>query len=182
MSVCSFSELHSHHTLCRRAPRGTRRRTSSGLRAGRRYYRPTCLLLRPESDTCRGKIKGYGGACVDFDQRTACPCPYLSAMATAVFFSLSLLDWGALTWAMTGLRSRFISSSTLSEFYAETHVKWTNPKATALQRYCAVHGLLTLASSYSLTASSNRPLFSASRATLLMIALVSPANLSMTPG
>lgn len=43
-------------------------------------------------------------------------------------------------------------------------------------------GLFTFASSYSLTASSNKPLFSASRATLLIIALVSPANLSMTPG
>lgn len=41
-------------------------------------------------------------------------------MATAVFFSLSLLDWGALTWAMTGLNNLFISSNTLSGFYTET--------------------------------------------------------------
>lgn len=44
-------------------------------------------------------------------------CLYLSAIATDMFFSLSLLDCGALTWAMTGLSSLFISSNTLSGFY-----------------------------------------------------------------
>lgn len=48
-------------------------------------------------------------------------CSYLSAMATAVFFSLSLLDWGALTCATTGLRSLFINSSTLSGFCIEAN-------------------------------------------------------------
>lgn len=33
-----------------------------------------------------------------------------------MFFSLSLLDCGALTWGTTGLSSLFISSSTLSAF------------------------------------------------------------------
>jgi len=42
--------------------------------------------------------------------------PYRSAMESAMFFSLSLLDCGALIWGTTGLSSLFISSSTLSAF------------------------------------------------------------------
>lgn len=63
--------------------------------------------------------------------------PYLSAIATAVFFSLSLLDCGALTWAMTGLRSLFINSNTLSGFYTDAKtetVKELNMTA-ALKKY-----------------------------------------------
>lgn len=41
---------------------------------------------------------------------------YRSAMESAMFFSLSLLDCGALIWGTTGLSSLFISSSTLSAF------------------------------------------------------------------
>lgn len=44
------------------------------------------------------------------------PGPYLSAMERAMFFSLSLLDCGALICGTTGLSSLFISSSTLSAF------------------------------------------------------------------
>lgn len=42
--------------------------------------------------------------------------PYRSAMESAMFFSLSLLDCGALIWGTTGLSSLFISSNTLSAF------------------------------------------------------------------
>lgn len=113
---------YSHRRLCPRDLRGTHQRTSSGRGAGRRCCRWTSLLLFPDSDTCRNGINRLGFS-VEFEwpQQCVCVCVwhYRSAIATAAFFSLSLLDWGALTCAMTGLRSLFINSNTLSGFYSE---------------------------------------------------------------
>ena len=156
--LCVWSQLHSRRRLGPRDPRGTRQRTSSGLRAGRKCCRPISLLRRSENDTCMWRRGNQSGLCIYMTQLNRCilvvclcvfACSYLSAMATAVFFSLSLLDEGALTWAITGLNSLFISSSTLSGFYEETNTQWEDVAAEYRSRRSHRKGkcLLTLASS-----------------------------------
>lgn len=121
------SQLYSRRRLCRHDLRGTRQRKSSGRGAGRTCYWWTSLPLFPDSDTCRKLINHlvfsveFGWLILQKPQQCVCVWDYRSAIATAVFFSLSLLDWGALTCAMTGLRSLFINSNTLSGFYPEVN-------------------------------------------------------------
>lgn len=81
------SELHSRRRLGPRGRRGTRQRRSSGLRAGRTCCRRPSPLRSPESGTCRGPRRV--SLTPPLSRRGL---PHLSAMATAAFFNLSLLD------------------------------------------------------------------------------------------
>lgn len=121
-------DANSHRRLCPRARRGTRQRTSSGPTAGRRCRRQSCLPRCPENDTYTRTKQSIQIFLTEKkkqknqqQQTNILLGSYLSAIATAVFFSLSLFDWGALTCATTGLRSLFINSSTLSGFCIEAN-------------------------------------------------------------